>query len=48
MAGRFVGLVELLMKLVAIAVLAEPYTHGKSTVNLRRLLAYAMMIPIPK
>ena len=26
-------------------VLAETYTHGKSSVNLRRLVACAMMLP---
>ncbi len=47
MGGRFHGLVELLVNLAANVVLAEPYTHGKSTVNLRRPVAYAMMLPIP-
>jgi len=47
MAERFHGLVELLVNLAANVALAEPYTHGKSTVNLRRPVAYAMMLPVP-
>ena len=40
-------MVELVVKSAANAVLAEPYTYGKSRVNLRRLSGYAMMLTIP-
>ena len=47
MAGRFHGSVELFVNFAGNVMLAEPYTHGKSTVNLRLQVAYAMMLPTP-
>ena len=38
---------ELVVDLAANVALAEPYTHGKSTVNLRHPVAYAMMLRVP-
>ena len=45
MAGMFHTIVELFVKLAAKVLSAEPYTHGKQAVNLRRHVSYAMMIP---
>ena len=36
---------DILANLVANVVLAETYTHGKSSVNLRHQVACAMMLP---
>ena len=47
MAERFHWVMALLVDLAANVASAEPYTDGKSTVNLRHPLAYAMMLRVP-
>ena len=47
MAERFHGVMEPRVDLAANVASAEPYTDGKSTVNLRHPVAYTMMLPLP-